>query len=173
MPITPVVAILLAISFGLCGGYLDVAITLLGKYWWNRDGYFRNAQRFSLDRPGRSRRSAIDPWARHGRALPESTKTHLAARRHVAICDTRDLGGSAPSADLRRGQPASRHRAGPADQRQGRGAWPSYTAIAIRHNCPLGAARRRRGLTSGWQAARDIARSPGCRVHRRPSGTPC
>ncbi len=44
--LSPAAAILLAISFGLCAGYLDVAITLLGKYCWNKDGYFRNARDF-------------------------------------------------------------------------------------------------------------------------------
>ncbi len=39
-------AILLAVSLGLCGGYLDVAITVLAKYWWNEEGYFRNARDF-------------------------------------------------------------------------------------------------------------------------------
>ena len=37
---------MLAVSLGLCGGYLDVAITVLGKYWWNQEGFFRNARDF-------------------------------------------------------------------------------------------------------------------------------
>jgi arylsulfatase A-like enzyme len=44
--LTPAVAIVLSILLGLCGGYLDVLITLLGKYCWNKDGYFRNARDF-------------------------------------------------------------------------------------------------------------------------------
>ena len=46
MPLTPGTALLLAILFGLGGGYLDVLITLLCKYCWNIDGYFRNARDF-------------------------------------------------------------------------------------------------------------------------------
>jgi arylsulfatase A-like enzyme len=46
IPLSPAAAMLLAISLGLCGGYLDVGITLLSKYCWNRDGYFRNARDF-------------------------------------------------------------------------------------------------------------------------------
>ena len=39
--LTPGAAIALSILLGLCGGYLDLVITLLGKYCWNKDGYFR------------------------------------------------------------------------------------------------------------------------------------
>jgi arylsulfatase A-like enzyme len=44
--LSPGAAILLVISFGLCAGYLDVVITLLAKYCWHKDGYFRNARDF-------------------------------------------------------------------------------------------------------------------------------
>ncbi len=37
---------MLAILSGLCGGYLDLILTVLGKYWWNNDRYFRNARDF-------------------------------------------------------------------------------------------------------------------------------
>ena len=46
MSLTPGRTILLAILFGLCGGYLDVLITVLGKYCWSREGYFGNARDF-------------------------------------------------------------------------------------------------------------------------------
>jgi arylsulfatase A-like enzyme len=44
--LSPASAILLAISLGLCAGFLDIGITVLGKYCWNKDGYFRNAPDF-------------------------------------------------------------------------------------------------------------------------------
>jgi len=39
-------AIALAISFGLCAGFLDVGIIFLSKYFWHSDGYFRIARDF-------------------------------------------------------------------------------------------------------------------------------
>jgi arylsulfatase A-like enzyme len=51
IPLTPAAAILLAISLGLCGGYLDAGLTLLAKYCWHRDGYFRNARDFPWTLP--------------------------------------------------------------------------------------------------------------------------
>ena len=47
--VTGWVMIVLAVSFGLCAGYLDIAILVFKKYYWNSEGYFRNAERFSLD----------------------------------------------------------------------------------------------------------------------------
>ncbi len=44
--LAPAAAIKLSLSLGLCGGYLDLVITVLGKYCWNKDGYFRNALDF-------------------------------------------------------------------------------------------------------------------------------
>ncbi len=44
--LSPAKTILLAILIGLCGGYLDLILTVLGKYWWNNDRYFRNARDF-------------------------------------------------------------------------------------------------------------------------------
>ncbi len=46
MTLSPARAILLAIVIGLCGGYLDLVILVLGKYCWSEDGYFRNARDF-------------------------------------------------------------------------------------------------------------------------------
>jgi arylsulfatase A-like enzyme len=46
---TPVVSratLLLAISFGLGAGYLDVGAHFFKKYCWNSEGYFRNARDF-------------------------------------------------------------------------------------------------------------------------------
>ena len=45
-PLTPMAAILLAISLGLCSGYLDVLILIVKRYFWNSEGHFRNARDF-------------------------------------------------------------------------------------------------------------------------------
>jgi arylsulfatase A-like enzyme len=44
--LSPVAAILLAISIGLCAGYLDLVIIIVKKCWWNSEGYVRNARDF-------------------------------------------------------------------------------------------------------------------------------
>ena len=81
MSLTAVTAILLAILFGLCGGYLDILFTLLGKYCWNKDGYFRNARDFPWTVPVGPRRPVTDPRARGDRAESSpSERTNLAAR---------------------------------------------------------------------------------------------
>jgi arylsulfatase A-like enzyme len=46
VPLTPVAALLLAISIGLCGGYLDLIIIVLKRFCWNEEGYFRTARDF-------------------------------------------------------------------------------------------------------------------------------
>ena len=61
-------AILLAISFGLCAGFLDIAITVLGKYCWNRDGYFRNARDFPWTVPAGHAALLVDSRATDCRA---------------------------------------------------------------------------------------------------------
>ena len=43
---SPASTVLLAISFGLCGGYLDSVIILFSKWFWNRDQYLRIARDF-------------------------------------------------------------------------------------------------------------------------------
>ena len=40
IPLTPTAAILLAVSFGLFGGYLDVGVISFKKYCWNQEGTF-------------------------------------------------------------------------------------------------------------------------------------
>ena len=45
-PHAPRATLLLAISFGLCAGYLDVGFLFFKKYCWNAEGYFRNASDF-------------------------------------------------------------------------------------------------------------------------------
>jgi arylsulfatase A-like enzyme len=44
--LSPTGAILLAISFGLCAGYLDLGFILFKRLCWNAEGYFRTARDF-------------------------------------------------------------------------------------------------------------------------------
>ena len=44
--LAPAQAVVLAVSFGLCAGYLDIGIMLLGRWLWNSDGYVRSARDF-------------------------------------------------------------------------------------------------------------------------------
>src|SRR5271154_5361453 len=46
VPLSPTAAVLLAIAFGLCGGYLDLGVILFKKYCLNEEGYFRTARDF-------------------------------------------------------------------------------------------------------------------------------
>jgi arylsulfatase A-like enzyme len=50
-PLTPAAAILLALSFGLCAGYLDMVIILVKKFFWNPEGYYRTARDFPWSVP--------------------------------------------------------------------------------------------------------------------------
>ena len=45
-PLRPAIAVLLAVSLGLCAGYLDIGIMLLAKWFWNNDGYVHSARDF-------------------------------------------------------------------------------------------------------------------------------
>jgi hypothetical protein len=45
-PVTLMGISLLAIVFGLCGGYLDVAVLFFKKYFWNAEGHIRTAVDF-------------------------------------------------------------------------------------------------------------------------------
>src|SRR5579885_1935030 len=51
IPLSPASAILLAVSFGLCAGYLDVALIVLKKFCWNPEGYYRSAWDFPWSVP--------------------------------------------------------------------------------------------------------------------------
>ena len=46
VPLSPMGAVLLAISFGLCGGYLDLGVILFKKFCLNPEGSFRSARDF-------------------------------------------------------------------------------------------------------------------------------
>ena len=51
IPLSPAMAILLAVSLGLAAGYLDVGSVVLGKNCWNKYGYFGNARDFPWTLP--------------------------------------------------------------------------------------------------------------------------
>ena len=46
IPLSPMAAILLALSVGLCAGYLDVGVIIFRKLFWNTEGYFRTGRDF-------------------------------------------------------------------------------------------------------------------------------
>ncbi len=46
VPLSPIAAVLMALSFGLCAGYLDLGIILFKKVCWNKEGYFRTGRDF-------------------------------------------------------------------------------------------------------------------------------
>src|SRR5262245_7816950 len=46
VPLSPSAAVLLAVSFGLCGGYLDVAFMLIRKFCWDQEGFVRSGRDF-------------------------------------------------------------------------------------------------------------------------------
>ena len=45
-PLSPTAAVLLAISIGLCGGYLDLLVMFFVKSFWDEEGYFRTGRDF-------------------------------------------------------------------------------------------------------------------------------
>ena len=44
--LSPMAVVLLAVSFGLCAGYLDLVIIVFKKICWNNEGYFRTGRDF-------------------------------------------------------------------------------------------------------------------------------
>ena len=51
VPLSPTAAFLLAISFGLCGGYLDLTFMLLRKFCWDQEGFVRSGRDFPWSVP--------------------------------------------------------------------------------------------------------------------------
>lgn len=49
--LSPTAAIVLAISSGLCAGYLDLTIIAARKFWWNPEGFYRTATDFPWSVP--------------------------------------------------------------------------------------------------------------------------
>src|SRR3954447_13721643 len=46
VPLSPTAAVLLAISFGLCGGYLDLSFMLFRKFCWDQEEFIRSGRDF-------------------------------------------------------------------------------------------------------------------------------
>jgi Sulfatase len=46
IPLSPTTAVLLAISFGLCAGYLDLLFMLFRKFCWDQEGFVRSGRDF-------------------------------------------------------------------------------------------------------------------------------
>jgi hypothetical protein len=46
IPLSPTAAVLLAISFGLCGGYLDVSVTLFRRFCWSEEWFLQIGRDF-------------------------------------------------------------------------------------------------------------------------------
>lgn len=44
--LSPAAALLLAAWLGLCAGYLDVALIVARKFWWDKEGWYRTARDF-------------------------------------------------------------------------------------------------------------------------------
>ena len=167
-------AILLAISFGLCAGYLDVAIIVFKKFCWNPEGYYRTARDFPWSVPVGHAVLMVIPGLAGGRREPAPTETRLATRGVVAVRDAGDLGGPAEVAAVRGMQPAAGRRAGPADRQRGRGPWPAPAAAAVRPGW------RSSACWVSWRSSRRVgrrsvntARWPDCRRRRRVPATSC
>ena len=50
-PLTPKTAMILAVGIGLAGGYLDLLMVTVKKYWWSDLGHFENARDFPWSVP--------------------------------------------------------------------------------------------------------------------------
>ena len=85
-------AIALAISFGLCAGFLDVGIIVLSKYFWHSDGYFRIARDFPWTVPAGHVVLLLVPGVVV--ALVAALARDLAAGGFVALRLPRDLDGA-------------------------------------------------------------------------------
>ena len=44
--LSPIIVIMFALAVGLCAGYLDVALIVFRKFFWNREGYYRSGRDF-------------------------------------------------------------------------------------------------------------------------------
>src|SRR5262245_58973482 len=51
VPLSASAAVLLAVSFGLCGGYLDLIFMLIRKSCWDQEGFVRSGRDFPWSVP--------------------------------------------------------------------------------------------------------------------------
>ena len=138
VPLSPAAAVLLAISFGLCGGYLDLFLMLFKKLYWEDEWILRHGRDFPWTVPVAHAILLLIPGMMIASCEQDSAATHLAVRRVVAVRDAGDLGGPAQAAAVRRLHPLVRRGAGSADQRRVRHPW-----LVTRGRCdsPCGAPR--------------------------------
>lgn len=111
------IAILLPISCGLVGGYLDVVFIVFKKFFWKGLKNFAMAHDFPWSVPvGHVLLLAI-PGVLLAMGQPASAPSSLAARHGVAFHIARPLGCPPAIAPLRHLEPASRRRTWSAGQR--------------------------------------------------------
>ena len=161
--VSPASAIALAIGFGLCAGYLDLAIIVFKKLWWNPEGYYRVARDFPWSVPVGHAALMVIPGVMIAVAEPVAAGTRLAAGGIVAARDGRDLGAllrmpmyAGCSLLLAAGLARPIGVAIAARRPGSRGLRPAPAAI-------LGVLGVLAGVSSGWQALRE---------HRMVGGLP-
>ena len=151
--LSPLAAVLVALSFGLCAGYLDLGIILFRKLCWNKEGYFRTGRDFVWTIPmGHAVLLAIPGLlaATVNRLRPGVISSR--AQGLVAVRDARDCGGNAEDAAVRRGQPFSGRRAGSSGQRR------SCRARSPAADCALLVGRARRPALLCSRPSRRVGR---------------
>ena len=143
---SPMATILLAISFGLCAGFLDLGALLFKKYCWNSEGYFRNARDFPWTVPVGHAALMVVPGLvviAVNRFRPRSA---VAAQRDRGSSRRSRSGRLSENAVVRSMQSAAGGRVGSSDRRRG-----CVQRGFIRVGCDrsFGAARRRRMCPGG------------------------
>ena len=106
---------LLAISFGLCAGYLDLFLMLFKKYYWKDEWILRFGRDYPWTVPVAHAVLLLIP-AIVIAALGPMRRRFVSMRGFVAVCDTRDLGGPLAAAAVWRLQPHPGRWPGPADR---------------------------------------------------------
>ena len=158
--LSPARTVLLAVTLGLCGGYLDLVVMVVMKYCWNDLRYFWSGSDFPWSVPvAHAFLLAIAGAfvALFNRALPRRPITLRAGG--LAVRDAGDLVGLAAGAPVRCWHAALGRRAGAADQHGGRRLGPAAAAGAVRLGGALGPVDRPGGplvrSPSGPRVSRD------------------
>ena len=131
VPLSPMGAVLLAILFGVCGGYLDLGLIVFKKFCLNPERSFRCARDFPWTVPVSHAILLLIPGLTVRSREPTPAEARFAKGGDVAICDARNLVGSVENAGVRRVQPGHGRGAGAADLQRGRRPWPVHVADAI------------------------------------------
>ncbi len=120
VPLSPMGAVLLAVLFGLCGGYLDLGVIVFKKICLNPERSFRCARDFPWTVPVSHAVLLMIPGVVVGAVNRLRPKLVLARGGGVAVRNARDLVGAVENADVRRLQLGHGGGPGPADLSQGR-----------------------------------------------------